>query len=155
MNFMKSKSESLPLALPADIAEASINMRLARAESLRRMLDDADWSLPADMAQRGRRLLEYIRHCDGLIPDDLPVIGHLDDALLVELSWSEFAGEVQDYLDFRRFCSEGSVRGTAEERRTAWEAACLAEANAMLHRQAVQDRGYSRPTPLNSMFRVH
>lgn len=140
--------------LPEETAEATINLRLARAESLRQMLDDPDWSLPDDVAQRGRQLLEYIRSFDDLIPDDLRLIGHLDDALLVELSWSEFAGEVQDYLDYRRFCSEGTFRGTASERRTAWESACLAEASAMMHRQEVRERGYSRPLRLSQPFRV-
>lgn len=140
--------------LPAETAEATINLRLARAESLRQMLDDPDWPLPADVAQRGRQLIDYIRNFDDLIPDDLRLIGHLDDALLVELSWSEFAGELQDYLDYRRFCSEGTFRGTASERRTAWESACLAEASAMMHRQEVRERGYSRPLRLSQPFRV-
>lgn len=89
-------------ALPRETAEATINLRLARAESLRRMLDDADWSLPAETRERGRALLAYLRVFDDLIPDDLPLLGHLDDALLIELSWSEFAGEVQDYGDYCR-----------------------------------------------------
>jgi hypothetical protein len=141
--------------LPAETAEATISLRLARAESLRRMISDPDWSLPADVVKRARHLLDYLRRFDDLIPDDLPVIGHLDDALLVELSWSEFAGEVQDYLDYCRFCREGSFRGTAGERRTAWESACLAEASAMIHRQEVRERGYARQAPLSQPFRVY
>jgi hypothetical protein len=141
-------------ALPADTAAATIELRLARAESLRRMLDDADWALPAGLAERGRRLLAYVERCNDLIPDDLPQLGHLDDALLVELSWSEFAGEVQDYLDYRRWCSHEHVRGTAEERRSAWETACLAEASALLHRQEVRERGYARFEPISKPFRV-
>lgn len=141
-------------ALPAETAEATINLRLARAESLRRMLDDPDWSLSADVAQSGRRLLDYIRRIDDLIPDDLPLIGHLDDALLVELSWSEFAGEVQDYLDYCRFRSEIQFRGTAEERRTLWESACLAQATTIIHRQQVRERGYARIEPLSRPLRV-
>jgi hypothetical protein len=141
--------------LPAETAEATINVRLARAESLRRMLDDPDWTLPAEVAQSGRRLLDYIRRIDDLIPDDLPLIGHLDDALLVELSWSQFSGEVQDYLDYRRFLSESPVRGTADERRCYWESACLAEASQIIHRQQVRDRGYARIKPLSRPFRVH
>jgi hypothetical protein len=140
-------------ALPADTAAATIELRLARAESLRRMLDDADWILPASLARRGRRLLDYIERCHDLIPDDMPQFGHLDDALLVELSWSEFAGEVQDYLDYRRWCSHEHVRGTAEERRSAWETACLAEASALLHRQEVRERGYARFEPISKPFR--
>jgi hypothetical protein len=69
-----------------------------------------DWSLPEDVASSGRRLLDYIRRID-LIPDEMPLMGHLDDALLVELI-GEFAGLVQDYLDYRRFIGESHVRGT-------------------------------------------
>jgi hypothetical protein len=127
-------------SLPAETAQATIHLRLARAESLRRMLDDAEWPLAADL--------------DDLIPDDLPVIGHLDDALLIELSWSEFEDEVADYEDFRRFCSETAIRGNAEERRTAWESDCLAQANTLLHRQALRERGYARPEPYSRPFRV-
>lgn len=140
--------------LPSETAEATINLRLARAESLRRMLDDPDWTLPAGMAERGRRLLDYICHIDDLIPDDVPVIGHLDDALLVELSWPEFAGEIQDYLHYCGFRSRQALRGSAGERRSAWESACLAEAGALLHRQQVRERGYARPLPISQTFRV-
>lgn len=140
--------------LPAETAQATINLRLARAESLRRMLDDPDWSLPAGMGERGRALIAYLRNFDDLIPDDEPLIGHLDDALLIELSWSEFEGEVRDYQDYCRFCSEFRVRGTADERRSEWERECLAEASAMLHRQAVRERGYARTPPYSQPFRV-
>jgi uncharacterized membrane protein YkvA (DUF1232 family) len=140
--------------LPAETAEATINLRLSRAESLRRMLDDPDWPLPANVAAHGRKLLAYLRSLDDLIPDDVPVIGHLDDALLIELSWSEFAGDVQDYLDFCRFCREERVRGTAAERRDAWESECLAEASVMLHQHAVRQRGYARQLPYSQPFRV-
>jgi hypothetical protein len=140
--------------LPSEAAEATINVRLARAESLRRMLDDPDWSLPANVAQSGRRLLDYIRRIDDLIPDDMPLLGHLDDALLVELSWSEFAGEIQDYLDYCRFRGGSHLRGSADERRKQWETAVLAEAGELIHRQQVRERGYARIEPLNRPFRV-
>jgi hypothetical protein len=141
-------------SVPAATATATIELRLARAESLRRMLDDPDWPLPEGIADRGRRLLESIGGRNDLIPDEMPVIGHLDEALMVELSWSEFAGEVQDYLHYRSFCRDGNVRGSADERRSAWESACLAEASQMLHRSQVKERGYSRPLPLSRPFRV-
>ena len=141
-------------ALPAETAQATIALRLARAESLRRMLDDPDWHLPEGLRERGVHLLDYLYRFDDLIPDDMPVIGHLDDALLIELSWSGFEGEVRDYEDFCRYCRENRVRGTGDERRSAWESECLAQASALLHRQAVRERGYARPQPLSQPFRV-
>jgi hypothetical protein len=141
-------------SLPTETAQATIHLRLARAESLRCMLDDADWALSPELRQRGIALIDYLHRFDDLIPDDMPVIGHLDDALLIELSWSEFEGEVADYQDYLRFCGETSVRGTAEDRRTAWESNCLAQANTLLHRQALRERGYARPEPFSRPFRV-
>jgi uncharacterized membrane protein YkvA (DUF1232 family) len=140
--------------LPSETAQATIALRLARAEALRRMLDDPDWHLPAELRERGVHLLDYLYRFDDLIPDDLPVIGHLDDALLIELSWSEFDGEVRDYEDYCRFCGENRVRGSAEERRSAWERECLAQASTLLHRQTVRARGYARPRPFDRPFRV-
>ncbi|HMB57179.1 MAG TPA: YkvA family protein [Arenimonas sp.] len=140
--------------LPTETAVATINLRMARVETLRRMLHDAHWEMAQDFNARCRQLLAYINRFDDLIPDDLPLIGHLDDALLIELSWGEFAGEVQDYLDFCRFRSENKVRGNAGEQRNAWETNCLAQAHEILLREEIRSRGYSRPTPLPSFFRV-
>jgi len=38
--------------------------------------------------------------------------------------------------------------------RTAWEAACVAAASEMLHRQQVRERGYARPQRLEQPLRV-
>lgn len=141
--------------LPAEIAAATISQRLARVETLRKLLQDGDWCVQPEFAERAQRLLAYLQRFDDLIPDDVPVIGHLDDALLVELSWAEFAGEVQDFLDFCRFRREQNPRGSAAERRVAWETQCLADASALLHRREVQERGYARPQPLTRPFRVY
>ena len=158
MNFHHYRPEPLPLALPAVNAGMRVrevaDLKQARAESLRCMLDDADWPLSPQLRQRGIALLDYLHHFDDLIPDDVPVIGHLDDALLIELSGSEFEGEVRDYLDFCRFRSENPIRGSAEDKHTAWESHCLAQANAMLHRQTLRERGYARPEQFSRPFRV-
>ena len=140
--------------LATDKAEATIALRMARAEALAQMLDDADWQVPEATAAQGRRLIAALRGSENLIPDATPLFGHLDEALMVELCWAAFAGEVGDYLDFSRFRAEGGFRGTAAEMRTAWEGACVATASEMLHRHQVRARGYSRPQRLEQPFRV-
>ncbi len=74
--------------------------------------------------------------------------------IVVELGWSELEGEISDCLDYRRWCSRDPIRGTAQERRIAWEADCLAEAAVIVHRQHVRERGYARPEPLSQPLRV-
>jgi hypothetical protein len=140
--------------LPQEKAEATIALRLARADSLAQMLDDPDWQIPERMAARARHLVAALRGSENLIPDATPLFGHLDEALMVELCWAGFAGEVGDYLDFRRFRREQAFRGSREEMRTAWETACVARASEMLHRHEVRARGYSRPGRLEQPFRV-
>jgi hypothetical protein len=140
--------------LPQEKAEATIALRMARAQSLALMLEDPDWDIPLAIAARGRQLLAALIGSENLIPDATPLFGHLDEALLVELCWAEFEGEVGDYLDFRRFRATQAFRGTREELRTAWETACVAGASEQLHRQQVRERGYSRPARLEQPFRV-
>ncbi|MEO8161291.1 MAG: hypothetical protein ABI588_07710 [Arenimonas sp.] len=140
--------------MPADKAEATIALRMARAQALAQMLDDADWQVPEVTARRGRHLIAALRGSENLIPDATPLFGHLDEALMVELCWNGFEGEVGDYMDFRRFRAECSFRGTVEELRTAWETDCVAQASQMLHRQQVRLRGYARPERLEKPFRV-
>jgi hypothetical protein len=140
--------------LPSDKAEATIALRMRRADALAEMLDDADWQVPEATAFRGRHLIAALRGGENLIPDATPLLGHLDEALMVELCWAEFEGEVGDYLDFRRFREQRAFRGTAAEMRTAWETACVAAASEQVHRQQVRERGYSRPMRLEQPFRV-
>ena len=154
MNFAEHKQQSFRTESPHPPTSAADAGVTTRAESLRRMINDPDWSLPAELAQRARHWLDHIRRFGESVPLDLPLLSQRDSLVLAEMSWSEFAGEVQDYLDFCRFRSEGSFRGTADEHRLAWESACLAEAGALIHRQEVRERGYSRPSRLSERFRV-
>lgn len=140
--------------LPADKAEATIALRMRRADVLGQMLDDADWRIPEALARRGRHLLAALRGGENLIPDETPLLGHLDEALMVELCWAGFQDEVGDYLDFRRFRQGQAFRGTVDELRTAWEGACVADAAERMHRQQVRERGYARPARLEQPFRV-
>lgn len=139
---------------PRDRAVALLSERLGRAEQLRRMLNDTDWDVCVDMRERARMLISYLQQVDDLIPDDQPLVGHLDDALLVELAWPAFAGETQDYGDFCHFRSVERPRGNPAERRLAWETACLAEAALLQQRRLVRSRHYAVGAPLPRFIRV-
>ncbi len=141
-------------AQPRSLGIAVLSERLARAEYLKRMLADNDWELPPALRERARMLIDYLRQVDDLIPDETPLVGHLDDALLIELSWSAFAGEAQDYQDYCRFRVEQRPRGNTAERRIAWENAVLAQANDLLQRRRVAESHYANTDLHRSLFRV-
>jgi hypothetical protein len=139
---------------PRHDAIALLSERLTRAEHLRRMLQDDDWELDEDLRARAQQLLSYLRQVDDLIHDDLPLLGQLDDALLVELTWPAFSGESQDYLDFCRFRTVERPGGNARDRRLAWQNACLAQAALAQQRRQVRSRHYAGGQPLQPLFRV-
>lgn len=139
---------------PQDQAVAVLSERLGRAEQLRRMLNDSDWDVCVDTRERARMLISYLQEVNDLIPDDLPLVGHLDDALLVELSWSAFADQALDYGDYCRYRAAERPRGTPAERRLAWETACLAEAALIQQRRQVRGRHYAIAPALPDRFRI-
>jgi hypothetical protein len=139
---------------PREHAVAILSERLARAEHLRRMLNDSDWDVGVDTRERARMLISYLQQVDDLIPDTQPLVGHLDDALLVELAWPAFVDETLDYGDFCRFRASERPRGTPRERRLAWETACLAEVALIQQRRQVRARHYVGGEPLQALFRV-
>ncbi len=139
---------------PRDQAVAVLSERLGRAEQLRRMLNDSDWDVCVDTRERARMLISYLQEVNDLIPDHLPLLGHLDDALLVELAWPAFAGETQDYGDYCRYRASERPRGTPAERRLAWETACLAEAALIQQRRQVRGRHYAPAPALPDRFRI-
>lgn len=106
--------------LPPDHAHAVLDERLSRIERMRTMLDDPDWDCRDTACLRVRKLLAYLDQDRDLIPDAIPMLGLLDDVILLELAWPAVATEAEDYLDFCRYRSTEQPRGEAEERRKAW-----------------------------------
>jgi hypothetical protein len=138
-------------SLPARTAQATVQERITRVEKLRRMLLDGDWNVTPAFDRRARQLIEYVGRADDLIHDETPIVGHLDDALLVELSWPALAGEAKDYSDYCQYRRMHKPRGTPAERRLAWEAECMAEVVRLRQKSEIRQRGYARPEPLSSL----
>ncbi|KFN49636.1 hypothetical protein [Arenimonas composti] len=141
-------------SLPAERAAAIVGERLRRAARVRDMLADTDWILDGNLRERARLLVDYLQRVDDLIPDDQPQVGHLDDALLVELSWRQFAAEATDFGDFCRFRALERPRGDGRARVAAWEAACVAELALLQQRRDVRAHRYATGGDLPERIRV-
>ena len=106
--------------LPTERARAVLDERLARIERLRAMLDDTDWDRREDACQRVRTLLAYLDQDHDLIPDAIPLLGLLDDVILLELAWPAVATEAEDYVDFCDYRRAANPDGNGSQRRDAW-----------------------------------
>jgi uncharacterized membrane protein YkvA (DUF1232 family) len=80
-----------------------VRERLGKLEILIRMLDDADWRLEGEHRARVLGALAYFAEPADLIPDQIPGLGFLDDAIMVELVVHDLQHEIESYQDFCRF----------------------------------------------------
>jgi len=78
-----------------------VGERLEKLQTLYEMLNDADW--PLDEAERSPVLaaLAYVCDPEDIIPDEIPGIGLLDDAVMIELVFRELRHAIEAYEDFR------------------------------------------------------
>ena len=74
--------------------------RLKNLSMLIRMLSDIEWRLPHQEATRVLNALAYFAEPEDLIPDQIPGLGFLDDAIMIELVVRELKPEIDAYHDF-------------------------------------------------------
>jgi uncharacterized membrane protein YkvA (DUF1232 family) len=76
---------------------------LKKLEALIALLKDGEWRLEGRDRVRILDALAYFVDPDDMIPDRLPGIGYLDDAIMVELIAGELKHEIKAYDDFCEF----------------------------------------------------
>ena len=86
-----------------------IQERIDKLRLLLRMMSDLDWRLPHREATRVLNALAYFTEPDDLIPDHIPGLGFLDDAIMVELVVRELEHEIEAYRDFCEFRGQHSA----------------------------------------------
>ena len=101
--------------LLADLGTANtpgfIQDRIHRLRLLIRMLSDLEWRLPHQEATRVLNALAYFTEPDDLIPDHIPGLGFLDDAIMVELVMRELEYEIEAYHDYCEYREQNTGKG--------------------------------------------
>lgn len=100
-----------------------IRDRLESIRTLTEMVRDAEWNLPDPDKARVLNALAYFTEPDDLIPDEIPGLGFLDDAIMVELVVRELRHEIdayQDFCSFRAARDASSRRGEDPVTRDEW-----------------------------------
>lgn len=99
--------ESAQLTMPAFIRE-----RLVKLEAMVNMVNDTGWGLSDEDRNRVLAALTYFAEPDDVIPDNVPVLGFLDDAIMIELCQRELKPEIDAYEDFVAYRKrEATMRG--------------------------------------------
>ena len=106
-----------------------VQTRLGELEVLCSMLDDSEWPLEDDDRNRIKAAVGYFALQKDMIPDKIPGLGVLDDALMAEIVARELKPELDGYRDFCEYRdNEATLRGKkvsredwlASKRRQIW-----------------------------------
>ena len=137
----------------------SIRVRLRALRALRAMASEDAWELAPAKRRQILLITAYAANQDRLVPDEVPVIGGLDGAVLVELAWPSLQLDLDDYLDFRRLrAEEAALRRTSPHAirfdRADWIEARSAERawRAHVHRRGCASYLDRQAPPV---FRIH
>ena len=84
--------------------------RVQKLEVLIRMLEDSEWALSGRDRDRVLRGMSYFAEPDDIIPDKVPVLGFLDDAIMVELVVMDLIHEIEAYNDFCEYRDQRAAR---------------------------------------------
>lgn len=116
-------------------SEASdfIRGRMNRLETMIGMVVDKGWQLEDEDCKRVLEALAYFSEPEDLIPDDIPGLGFLDDAIMIELVTQELKHEIQAYRDFCVFRAAETSRVGDEEGQALEKADWLEERRKQLH----------------------
>lgn len=86
--------------------------RLTKLRTMLAMLDDEEWPLEPQERTDVVSALAYFYQPEDIIPDSTPVLGLIDDAIMVELVVRELKHELDAYEDFCEFRNtEERLRG--------------------------------------------
>ena len=113
--IMREARKAAAGALPEDIVAAAEGLlkdvgtsglpefvadRLEKLDIMIRMISDHEWGLPEPESARVLNALAYFCEPEDLIPDHIPGLGFLDDAIMIELVIRELRHEIEAYRDF-------------------------------------------------------
>jgi len=98
------------------------------------MLQDPEWALPEPERRRVLDGLAYVAEANDLVPDNLPVLGLLDDAIMLELVLRELKHELDGYEEFDAFRrDEAAQRDKPDTHRPVSRADWLQSQREALH----------------------
>jgi uncharacterized membrane protein YkvA (DUF1232 family) len=118
--------------------------RLLRLDDMIAMLRDDAWALEAADRERVLSALVYFNNPNDVIADSVPVLGYLDDAVMIEMCVRDLQHELDaydDFCDFRQRQAERLGVDPAKVGRADWLGGRREELVDRMHQRRERDFG--------------
>jgi uncharacterized membrane protein YkvA (DUF1232 family) len=89
--------------LSSDVKESVppfVSERLDKLETMVAIIEDGEWQIPDEERSEVISALAYFSEPEDLVPDHIPVLGFLDDAIMIELVAAEFKDDIDAFEEF-------------------------------------------------------
>ena len=133
-----------------------IRDRMDQLEMLVNMATDQGWGLHGDDLERVLTALSYFCEPGDLVPDDIPGLGYIDDAIMIDIICHELEHEIQAFKEFVAFRAAEAQR-LGDDALNMQKAEWLDERRQQLHsrmrrRRESNGSGRSRGRRVKSPF---
>lgn len=149
LNAAKGLASEVKNQVPEFVA-----IRLKQLETLVAMVEDQDWDLTDEEKLDVLSALAYFSKPEDLIADHLPVLGFLDDAIMIELVVQSLADDFEAYSEFCTFRrNEIERRGPeAQTTKADWLETKKQELHSWLRRRRAEKRSSNNSGGFRSVF---
>ncbi|MAG75464.1 MAG: hypothetical protein CL811_01780 [Colwelliaceae bacterium] len=109
-----TKAKELSANLQNDVPEFVVE-RLRKLEVLVAMVEDSQWQLEGDERSNVLNALAYFSDPEDLVPDHIPALGFLDDAIMIELVVEDLQDDVEAFEEFCAYREREQARSGDKE----------------------------------------
>ncbi|XQW84159.1 YkvA family protein [Thalassotalea piscium] len=111
----KKLSQSISIEVPPFVSD-----RIKKLETLVAMIEDNEWQIPDEEKSDVLSALAYFSDPEDLVPDHIPVLGFLDDAIMIELVVTELKEDISAFEDFCAYREREESRRDTNVTRDQW-----------------------------------
>ncbi len=98
-----------------------VSERIQKLETLIAMIEDSEWKIPEEERDDVLSALAYFSDPEDLVPDHIPALGFLDDAIMIELVATELKDDIEAFDEFCTYRNREEGRaGDATITREDW-----------------------------------
>jgi uncharacterized membrane protein YkvA (DUF1232 family) len=134
---LKLLEETRNIEVPDFVSE-----RMRRLDTMIAMATDSNWNITDQERKEILSALTYFSDPNDAIPDHIPVLGFLDDAIMIELVCEELRHELDAYEDFCQFRTQAKADGAASVDRNDWLEKRQEELLERMRSRRSRDRSY-------------